>query len=135
MKIPKKIRVVNSAKSQPKIMLDTDRMRRVLLNLIRNALDAMPNGGTLTIASRQTKGNLQITFRDTGEGMTPETLAKLWSPLFTTKAKGMGFGLPIAKRFVEAHEGCISIETKPGKGSTFTMTLPIKPNLEEVKKR
>jgi signal transduction histidine kinase len=69
--------------------------------------------------------------------MTAETLAKLWSPLFTTKAKGMGFGLPVAKRLVEVHGGSISVETKVGKGSTFTVTLPIKRELEgkEVKKK
>jgi two-component system sensor kinase FixL len=134
MEIPRTIRVVNSTKSQPKIMLDRDRMRRVLVNIMRNAVDAMPHGGTLTIASKQTRDNLQIIIKDTGEGMTPETVTKIWNPLFTTKAKGMGMGLPIAKRFVEAHGGSISVETKPGKGSTFTVTLPIKPDPNEVKK-
>jgi signal transduction histidine kinase len=69
--------------------------------------------------------------------MTTETLAKLWSPLFTTKSKGMGLGLAIIKRFVEAHEGSIDVESKPGQGSTFTVTLPIKRGLkvEEVKKK
>jgi signal transduction histidine kinase len=135
--IPGTIVVINSTRSQPKIMLDTDRMRRVLVNLIRNAVDAMPDGGTLTIASTQTKDELEITIKDTGEGMTPETVAKLWNPLFTTKSRGMGMGLPIAKRFVEAHEGSISFETKLGKGSTFTVTLPIKRSLkeEETKKK
>jgi PAS domain S-box-containing protein len=135
LKIPRNIHVVNSARNQPKIMLDTDRMRRVLLNLIRNAVDAMPNGGTLTIASKQAKQNLQIVIKDTGEGMAPETVAKLWNPLFTTKARGMGFGLPVAKRFVKAHGGSISIETKLGKGSTFTVMLPIKTDPKEVKKK
>ena len=135
VKIPRTIRVVNSTKSQPKTMLDTDRMRRVFVNIIRNAVDAMPNGGTLTIASKQTRDNLQISIKDTGEGMTPEAVAKLWNPLFTTKAKGMGMGLSIAKRFVEAHGGCISLETKLGKGSTFTVTLPIKTDPKEVKKK
>jgi signal transduction histidine kinase len=109
--------------------LDVHKMRRVFLNLIRNAVEAMPKGGTLTITSSRIGDNLHITFEDTGEGMTTETLAKLWSPLFTTKAKGMGLGLAIIKRFVEAHEGSISVETELGKGSTFTVTLPIKRSL------
>jgi PAS domain S-box-containing protein len=137
VKIPKGIRVVNSTKNQPPMQLDVDKMRRVFLNLIRNAVDAMPKGGTLTIASARSGGKVRITFRDTGEGMTAETLTKLWSPLFTTKATGMGFGLPVAKRLVEAHGGSINVKTKVGKGSTFTVTLPIKRDLEgkEVKKK
>jgi len=137
VKIPKGTRVVNSTKNQPPMQLDLEKMRRVFLNLTLNAVDAMPKGGTLTITSTRSRDNVRITFKDTGEGMTTETLTKLWSPLFTTKAKGMGFGLPIAKRLVEAHGGSISVETKVGKGSTFTVTLPIKRELEleEVKKK
>jgi PAS domain S-box-containing protein len=137
VKIPKGIRVVNSTKNEPTMRLDLEKMRRVFLNLILNALDAMPKGGTLTITSTRSRDNVRIAFKDTGEGMTTETMAKLWSPLFTTKAKGMGFGLPVAKRLVEAHGGSISVETKVGKESTFTVTLPIKYELEgkEVKKK
>ena len=130
VKIPKGIRVVNSTKNQPTMRLDLEKMRRVFLNLTLNAVDAMPKGGTLTIASIRSGDNVHITFKDTGEGMTTETLTKLWSPLFTTKAKGMGFGLPVAKRLVEAHGGSINVESKLGKGSTFTVTLPIKHDLE-----
>ena len=137
VKIPKRVRVVNSTKNQPPMKLDVEKMRRVFLNLTLNAVDAMPKGGTLTIASTRSDDNVHITFKDTGEGMTTETLAKLWSPLYTTRAKGMGFGMAIAKRLVEAHGGSISVETKVGKGSTFTVTLPIKRDLEgeEVKKK
>jgi PAS domain S-box-containing protein len=137
VKIPKGIRVINSTKNEPTIALDLEKMRRVFLNLTVNAVDAMPKGGTLTITSTRSGDNVHITFKDTGEGMTTETLAKLWSPLFTTKAKGMGFGMAITKRLVEAHGGSISVETKVGKGSTFTVTLPIKHDLEgeEVKKK
>ena len=137
VKIPKGIRVVNSTKNEPTMRLDLGKMRRVFLNIALNAVEAMPKGGTLTIASARSGGKVRITFRDTGEGMTAETLTKLWSPLFTTKVKGMGFGLPVAKRLVEAHGGSINVETKVGKGSTFTVTLPIKRELEgkEVKKK
>jgi PAS domain S-box-containing protein len=134
-KIPAKIRMVDSTQNQPKIMVDTDRIRRVFVNLIKNAVDAMPKGGTLRIASRKTDGNLEITLTDTGTGMTKETMEKIWSPLFTTKAKGMGLGLPTAKRLVEAHGGSISIESKAGKGSSFTVTLPIRSSSESKEVR
>jgi PAS domain S-box-containing protein len=135
VQIPKGVHVVDSTKNQPPMKLDLEKMRRVFLNLTVNAVDAMPKGGTLTIASTRSRDNVHVTFKDTGEGMTTETLAKLWSPLFTTKAKGMGFGMPIAKRLVEAHGGSITVESKAGKGSTFTVTLPIKPSPQEVKKK
>jgi len=73
--------------------------------------------------------------KDTGVGMTGEIMQQLWSPLFTTKAKGMGFGLPVAKRLVEGHGGSISVESQLGKGSTFTVTLPITPKAEEMRRR
>jgi hypothetical protein len=77
-----------------------------------------------------------MVFRDTGEGMTEETLQEIWNPLFTTKAKGMGYGLPIAKRFVEEHGGSISVESRLGEGTTLTVTLPIKHELKgELKQK
>ena len=124
-KIPSGILVVDSTKKEPKIELDVDELRRVLVNLIRNAVDAMPKGGTLRIMSRKSNGNLELSITDTGVGMTKESMEALWSPLYTTKARGIGLGLPIAQRLVEAHGGRISVETKLGKGSTFTMTLPL----------
>jgi two-component system nitrogen regulation sensor histidine kinase NtrY len=90
----------------------------------------MPIGGTLTIKSRRINNNVQIAFADTGIGMSKQVLDKLWRPLFTTKAKGMGFGLPICKRVVEAHGGKISVESTVGKGTTFTITVPIEPKVE-----
>jgi signal transduction histidine kinase len=110
---------------------DFEKMKRVFVNLIRNAVDAMPKGGTLTIKSARKSGNVIFTVSDTGMGMTKEVLEKLWTPLFTTKAKGMGFGLAICKRFVEAHGGTIAVESAPGKGATFTVTLPLEPKMEE----
>ena len=132
---PVGIRIVDSTQNRPRIWADTDKMQRVFLNLIQNAFDAMPEGGTLTIASMKSGANLHVSFTDTGAGMTREIMQQLWSPLFTTKAKGMGLGLPIAKRLVEGHGGSISFESQLGKGSTFTVTLPITPRPEEMKKR
>jgi signal transduction histidine kinase len=116
-------------------MVDMDKMRRVFVNLIKNAVDAMQKGGTLRITSNRTDSSLEIIFADTGTGMTRESMEKIWSPLFTTKATGIGLGLPIAKRLVEAHEGSITMESKAGKGSSFTVTLPIRPSSESKEVR
>lgn len=134
VKIPKNVRVANLTRDQPKINVDADRLKRVFVNIIKNAVDAMPKGGKLTIESRQPNGDLEIVFSDTGVGMSEETLRNICRPLFTTKAKGMGFGLPICKRFVEAHGGKIYARSTIGKGSTFTVTFPIRPHMEESEK-
>ncbi|MEM3356302.1 MAG: HAMP domain-containing sensor histidine kinase, partial [Candidatus Bathyarchaeia archaeon] len=85
----------------------------------------------LTIKSKIVGDSVEITFKDTGTGMSKETLEKIWTPLFTTKAKGMGLGLPICKRFVEAHGGHISVKSAIGKGTTFKVTIPIEPSIEK----
>jgi PAS domain S-box-containing protein len=126
VKIPKRITVLNSIQSKPRIEVDVEKMKRVFVNLVKNAIDAMSEGGTLTIVSKESNGDLAIVFSDTGRGMSKETMEKLWTPLFTTKAKGMGLGLSICKRIVEAHGGDISVNSTLGKGSIFKVTLPIK---------
>jgi signal transduction histidine kinase len=89
----------------------------------------MPDGGTLEVESRQKGDNVEFAFKDKGLGMSEETMAKLFLPLFTTKAQGMGFGLAICKRVVEAHGGRITVQSALGKGTTFTVTVPVKPKL------
>ncbi|MEM3697135.1 MAG: GAF domain-containing protein [Candidatus Bathyarchaeia archaeon] len=131
VEIPKNVQVLDLAKNKPKIRVDTEKIRRVFVNLIRNAVEAMPKGGKITIKSRAVGENLEMIFADTGIGMSKQTLEKLWTPLFTTKAKGMGFGLAICKRFVEAHGGSISVKSALGKGTTFTVTIPIQPKMKE----
>ena len=126
-KVPSNIQVTNLTSQEPRIMIDVENIKRVIVNLVRNAVDAMPNGGKVIITSRETKGEVSFSFTDTGTGMTKETMKRMWSPLFTTKPKGMGFGLAICKRIVEAHGGSIFAESTVGEGSTFTVTLPIKP--------
>lgn len=130
VKVPKNIQVSDSTRTEPRIRVDVEKMKRVFINIIKNAIDAMPKGGKLTIKSKKTDGNLEIAFADTGIGMSKDVVEKLWTPLFTTKAKGMGLGLPICKRAVEAHGGNISAESTVGKGTTFTVTIPIQPQLE-----
>lgn len=131
IKIPKSIQVLDVTEIEPKIKVDVEKMKRVFANIIENAIDAMPKGGMLTIKSRKVNSNVEIDFTDTGIGMPKKTLEMLFTPLFTTKAKGMGFGLAISKRFVEAHGGKISVKSTVGKGTTFTVTIPIEPKLEE----
>jgi len=100
-------------------------MRRVLMNLITNAVQAMSEGGKLNIAASQTDGFASISVCDTGVGIAGEDLPKLFEPLFTTKSKGQGFGLSVCRRLVEAQGGSIMVESQVGKGSTFTVKIPL----------
>jgi len=134
VKVPKNIRVRDLTNGKPKIKIDVEKMKRVFVNIIQNAIDVMPKGGELTITSIELDGNLEIAFADTGVGMSKETMEKLWTPLFTTKAKGMGLGLSTCKRIVEAHGGNISVESAVDEGTIFTVTIPIKPRIEESEK-
>jgi signal transduction histidine kinase len=126
VKPPSNIKVDNLTRKEPKVDVDAEKLERVFVNIIKNAFDAMATGGTLTIKSEEIGDKIEFAFSDTGSGMSKETLQKIWSPLFTTKAKGMGLGLAICKRFVEAHGGTILVESTVGKGSTFKVTFPIK---------
>jgi PAS domain S-box-containing protein len=130
VEVPGKVKVVNNLVHKQMLKVDSEKIKRVFVNLIKNAIDAMPNGGKLTIDSRVHDNSMEISFADTGSGISDEVLPKLFSPLFTTKARGMGFGLAICKRIVEAHGGTITVETAKGKGTTFTVTLPIEPKPE-----
>jgi PAS domain S-box-containing protein len=125
MKVPRNVLVIDRMGKMPRLKVDKEKMRRVFVNMIKNAFDAMPNGGKLTVKSEKEGDDVAFSFSDTGTGMSKEVLDKMWSPLFTTKARGMGFGLPICKRIVEAHGGKITISSAPNKGSTFTVTLPM----------
>jgi signal transduction histidine kinase len=117
IKIPSNIKITQNMQSETIIMIDANKIERVFVNLIKNAFDAMPNGGTLEISSRQNNGNVEFTFYDTGNGMSEDVIAKIFTPLFTTKAQGMGFGLAICKRMIEAHGGKIQVESSPNKGA------------------
>jgi PAS domain S-box-containing protein len=132
--VPKHVNIVDSTENVLNLKVDEEKIRRVFVNIIKNAFDAMPRGGTLTIKSRKMYREVDVGFSDTGVGISKEALGRLWTPLFTTKAKGMGFGLPICKRFVEAHGGKICVKSILGKGTTFTVTLPFEPRLEEERR-
>jgi signal transduction histidine kinase len=130
VRMPHNIQLSDFTQNEPVINVDVEKMKRVFVNLIKNAIDAMPKGGKLTITSRRKDDQLEMMFIDTGTGMAKKVMQKLWSPLFTTKARGMGFGLPICKRIIEAHGGSISVESKEGKGTRFEVTIPTRPRLE-----
>jgi signal transduction histidine kinase len=128
---PKNVQLIDLTKSTPTIKIDADKMKRVFINLIKNAIDAMPNGGKLIVTSDKMNDKVKIAFADTGQGISEENQKRLFGPLFTTKAKGMGLGLAICKRIVEAHGGRISAHSVVDKGTTFIITLPVKPQLDE----
>jgi signal transduction histidine kinase len=131
--IPRNVRVADTTTDRPKIKVDVEKLKRAFVNLIKNALDAMPQGGKLKITSKKSNEHWEIAVSDTGVGMTRCMLDKIWSPLFTTKAKGMGFGLAICKRIVEAHGGRISVKSNIAKGTTFTVTIPMNRPQEKEK--
>ena len=130
VRIPEKIKVVNEVDdamnkdNKQKIRVDKQKIRAVFGDVIENAVEAMPDGGILKIGSTQLKSDVIFTLSDTGIGMSKEQVGKVWSPLFTTKAKGMGLSLVSCKRIIEAHGGQISVESILGKGTTFSLTIP-----------
>ncbi|MGD0643911.1 MAG: PAS domain S-box protein [Candidatus Bathyarchaeia archaeon] len=123
--VPEKVEVLNQLPDEPHIEVDPNKINRVFINLIKNAIEAMSNVGKITIYGKKGNGCFEISFEDTGAGISDEILPKLFSPLFTTKAQGMGFGLAICKRIIESHEGTIKVKTSNGEGTTFMVNLPI----------
>ena len=109
----------------PDISVDETLMKRLFTNLILNAVQAMPDGGSLSIRGSLQGDDVVISVEDTGVGIREENLDEIFKPFFTSKAKGTGFGLPVSKRIVDAHGGTISVESEEGVGSTFTVKLPI----------
>ena len=116
----------------PKLILDTERIQQVFINLMTNAVQAMPNGGELHIRARLQQGEnsngscLTIEFQDTGVGINEEDQKRLFEPLFTTKSKGTGLGLAISAGIVNAHGGKIEFSSLIRQGSTFIVSLPVK---------
>jgi two-component system sensor kinase FixL len=109
----------------PPVTFDPQQVHQVLLNLFKNALEAMPQGGEITIASRVKGAFAEISISDTGEGMSPDVAANIFQPYFTTKAKGTGLGLAICQGIITEHGGAISVNSAPGQGTTFTIQLPV----------
>ena len=115
----------------PTIFADATQLKQVFLNIILNAAQAMEGKGNLVISTIQEKKQIKVKIQDTGPGIPPEIMGKLFNPFFTTKEKGTGLGLAISYGIIERHSGKIDIETKLGNGSTFIVSLPISAEEEE----
>ena len=124
---PKDIQIIPHIPDEPLLVpVDKEALKSALLNLIFNAFHAMPNGGRLTLSLLKQTNCCQISISDTGIGMEEEMLKQLFSPFFTTKQKGNGLGLVETQKIIEAHHGSIEVRSTPNKGSTFTITLPLR---------
>lgn len=110
----------------PPLHADRNYLKQLLLNLVLNGIQAMPDGGTLSIAARAVKDRLELTVADQGTGITPAVMKKIFEPYFTTKNNGSGLGLSIARRIAEAHGGAITVETEASRGSRFRVLLPFR---------
>jgi PAS domain S-box-containing protein len=109
----------------PQVSFDAKQIRQVLINLFKNAVEAMPRGGELTVATRVKGPHVEVSVTDTGEGMGPEVAANIFTPYFTTKEKGTGLGLAICDSIVKEHGGRIEVQSTLRQGSTFTIQLPV----------
>jgi signal transduction histidine kinase len=121
------IRLSIDVKVHDKIETEATFIRRSLTNLVNNAIQAMPDGGNLTVSASQCTDKILLTVEDTGVGIPEEVKPKLFSPMTTTKAKGQGLGLAVVKRLIEALNGSVSFESQEGKGTKFIVELPLKP--------
>ncbi len=117
---------------------DQDKLTQVILNLLKNALEATPPGGTVTVRTdgprterKVDTDQVEVSFSDTGCGISAEDRDRIFDLFFTTKPRGTGLGLPICRRIVEDHGGTISVESRPGQGTTFTIQLPLEPGKDD----
>jgi two-component system, NtrC family, sensor kinase len=115
--------VVNSPSSLPRALADAQQLQIVLSNLVRNARDSMPNGGTLTIETNAPNGKLEIRVKDTGSGIPADDLRRIMEPFYSTKARGIGLGLPLSRTILEKNKGRMRVDSQIGAGSTFTIEL------------
>jgi len=110
--------------SLPQAPVDKDQFRRALLNIVLNAVEAMPGGGTIEVATRSRESWIEIVVADTGAGIPADALEKIFTPFFTTKTGGTGLGLSIAQHIIAEHRGAVLCESAPGRGACFTVRLP-----------
>lgn len=115
----------------PQIIVDTDQIKQVFVNLIKNAAESMPNGGTLTVKTEAENDHIRIDVIDTGVGMTPEVLDNIFNPFYTTKPEGTGVGLAVTHQIIDEHEGRLKVMSAVGRGTTFSVYLPLICDQEE----
>ena len=124
--VPESIEIINKVDvNLPDVEIDADQTRQVFINIADNAIQAMPKMGKLTIDAKKRDKFLEVTISDTGYGIPDDVIGKIFEPLFTTRAKGIGLGLAVCKSVIERHGGAIGVESEVGEGTTFTVTLPL----------
>ena len=109
----------------PAVLLDSDLFKQAILNLMLNAEQAMPEGGEITIQACNENGTISLSLIDTGKGIRQEVMGKIFQPFFSTRTGGHGLGLPTTRKIVEAHGGCIDVQSEIDRGTKFTIRLPI----------
>jgi signal transduction histidine kinase len=123
--LPENVKVTFEVEAEAgKIVADCSYINRIMNNLVNNAVQAMPKGGKLTVHAYKEAKDIVIKVEDTGVGIPEAIKDKLFTPMFTTKSKGQGFGLPVVKRMTESLGGTVTFESQEGKGTTFTVRLP-----------
>jgi PAS domain S-box-containing protein len=131
IQVPDRINIVNQTTDELKFYSDTRKIEKMLGHIIKNAVEAIPEKGDIQIISQTGDSNVEISVSDSGTGIPDRILPKIFSPLVTTKAKGMGMNLSICKRIAEAHGGKITVESEVGKGTKFTIMLPAKTSITD----
>jgi two-component system sensor histidine kinase HydH len=116
--------VTRLGRNLPRVQFDANQMKQVLINLIKNALEAIDSGGVITMTTAAQDGKVRLAVTDTGKGIEPEIIQDIFNPFFTTKKTGTGLGLAVINKIIEDHHGTITVESPKGQGTTFTVILP-----------
>jgi signal transduction histidine kinase len=118
----------------PEVLADVAQMKQVFLNLLKNAAESMPGGGTVRVGVCTEGDWVRIRFADTGEGMSSEVMEKLFTPFFTTKSAGTGVGLAISHKIIDDHDGRFNVSSTEGSGSVFSIFIPLHRKGQEARK-
>jgi two-component system, cell cycle sensor histidine kinase and response regulator CckA len=121
------VSIVRQFEPIPRVRANAAEMRRIFANLIINALEAMPNGGTLIVGGERANGKVRAFVEDTGEGIAPERQSKIFEPYYTTKKQGTGLGLSSALKILRSQQGDLTFTTNPGQGTRFVVEMPANP--------